>query len=263
MAAERLVMDGLNMGVPVFLADGESLRASNQITLDGDEGHHAAAVRRVAPGEEVALTDGAGHVAHCVVVGADRRSITCDVHTRTDAPAPRPRIVVAQAIPKGDRGETAVETMTEVGVDQIIPWSAARCMVRWKGERGDKALRRWRSTAREASKQARRPWMPEIHEPLTTEKLAERVRSCALGIVLHEEAAQPIGSLQLPVDGDVVVVVGPEGGVTTEELTVLEQAGAEPVQLGPSVLRTSTAGTVAAGVLLAGSARWARSGHLS
>lgn len=245
------------MGAPVFLADPDVLGAGDRVVLDGDEGRHAAVVRRIGIGEIVELADGAGLLARCVVVAADRHSITCDVQERTVVPAPRPRIVVAQAVPKGDRGETAVETMTEVGVDEITPWSAARCMVRWKGDRGEKALRRWRSTAREAAKQARRPWLPQVTDLATTAEVAARMRDAALGVVLHEEADRPIASLTAPADGDVVIVVGPEGGIAPDELDTLEQAGAVTVRLGPSVLRTSTAGTVAAGVLLARTQRWA------
>lgn len=246
------------MTAPLFLADAdpEAFRTCERIVLAGDEGRHAAVVRRITAGETVDLTDGTGHLARCRVVAADKHGITCEVTDRIDVPAPQPRIVVAQALPKQDRGETAVETMTEVGVDTIVPWSAARCMVRWKGERGDKALRRWRSTAREAAKQARRAWLPDVTAPVTTNELADLVRGASLGVVLHEEAGGRIGELDVPAAGEVVIVVGPEGGVTPEEIEILEEAGAVTVRLGPTVLRTSTAGTAAAGVLLAATDRW-------
>ncbi|TDE01302.1 16S rRNA (uracil(1498)-N(3))-methyltransferase [Jiangella asiatica] len=245
------------MSAPVFIADGDALRASDEVLLGGDEGRHAAVVRRITVGETVELTDGAGHLARCVVVGASKQGITCAVHERVDVPEPRPRVVVAQAVPKGDRGETAVETLTEVGVDEILPWSAQRCMVRWSGERGDKALRRWRSTAREAAKQARRAWLPSIGGLTTTSVLAARARAAALAVVLHEEAPGPLASVEAPYDGDILLVVGPEGGVAPEEIAALEAAGAVTARMGPTVLRTSTAGTVAAGILLARTRRWA------
>lgn len=240
----------------MFLADAAALRASDVVVLDGDEGRHAAVVRRITPGETVELTDGAGQLARCVVVAASKQGLTCEVRERVDVPEPRPRVVVAQAVPKGDRGETAVETLTEVGVDEILPWSAQRCMVRWTGERGDKALRRWRSTAREAGKQARRAWLPVVGDAVSTAALAGRARAAALAVVLHEEATEPLGALVLPDDGDILLVVGPEGGVAPDELDQLTAAGAVAARLGPTVLRTSTAGTVAAGVVLARTARW-------
>ncbi|WP_046769965.1 16S rRNA (uracil(1498)-N(3))-methyltransferase [Jiangella alkaliphila] len=245
------------MTAPVFLADAAALRASDVVVLDGDEGRHAAVVRRIAPGEAVELTDGAGQLARCVVVAASKQGLTCEVTERVDVPEPRPRVVVAQAIPKGDRGETAVETMTEVGVDEILPWAAQRCVVRWTGERGDKALRRWRSTAREAGKQSRRAWLPAVGDAMPTTALAGRVEAAALAVVLHEEATTPLGALDLPADGDILLIVGPEGGVAPDELDRLAAAGAVVARLGPTVLRTSTAGTVAAGVVLARTPRWA------
>lgn len=244
------------MSAPVFIADAAALRASDEVVLDGDEGRHAAVVRRITVGETVELTDGAGQLARCVVVGATKQGLTCAVEERIAVPAPRPRIVVAQALPKGDRGETAVETLTEVGVDEILPWSAQRCMVRWTGERGEKSLRRWRSTAREAAKQARRAWLPSVGAVTTTPALATRVRAAALAVVLHEDATAPLASVAIPDDGDILLVVGPEGGVTPEEIETLEAAGAVTARMGPTVLRTSTAGTVAAGVLLARTPRW-------
>lgn len=241
----------------MFLADAAALRGSDVVVLDGDEGRHAAVVRRIEPGETVELTDGAGQLARCVVVAASKQGLTCEVRSRLEVPAPRPRVVVAQAIPKGDRGETAVETLTEVGADEILPWSAQRCMVRWTGERGDKALRRWRSTAREAGKQARRAWLPEVGDVVSTTALAARAGTAARAVVLHEEATEPLGALDLPDDGDILLVVGPEGGVAPEEIDQLAAAGAVVARLGPTVLRTSTAGTVAAGIVLARTARWA------
>jgi 16S rRNA (uracil1498-N3)-methyltransferase len=181
------------------------------------------------------------------------------VDARAEMPEPRPRLVVVQALPKGDRGELAVETMTEVGVDLIVPWSAARCVTRWSGPRGDKALQRWRTTAREAAKQSRRVWFPEISELVPTSGVVELLRSAALAVVLHEGATVALASLSavtVSVDGDVVIVVGPEGSLTEEELVAFGAAGATAYRLGPTVLRTSTAGPTALAVLLARTDRW-------
>lgn len=243
---------------PVFLAPPDSLSAG-VIVLDGAEGRHAAVVRRIAVGEEIDLTDGAGTSVTCVVTEVGKASLTATVTDRRIVPPQNPRIVVAQAVPKGDRGETAVETLTEVGVDVILPWSADRSMVRWKGERRDKQLARWRSTAREAAKQSRRAWLPEVTDPVDTGALVERSAIAALTIVLHEEAPTPVTAIEVPPEGDVVLVVGPEGGISPEETTALAAAGAVLAHLGPTVLRTSTAGTVAAGVVLSRTARWSTS----
>jgi 16S rRNA (uracil1498-N3)-methyltransferase len=243
------------MTAPVFLA-GSSGLDGEEIVLDGPEGRHAATVRRLRPGERADVTDGAGRVAECVVRDVVKDALRLSVLKRYDVPPARPRIVVAQGIPKGDRGELAVETMTEVGVDLIVPWAAARCVTQWRGERGARSLARWRSTAREAGKQARRFHLPEVAEQASTAQVAALLERAALGIVLHEEAAEPLTRLALPGEGDVVVVVGPEGGVADDELGRFRAAGAVAALLGPTVLRTSTAGVAATAVLLARSGRW-------
>ncbi|MDH2425100.1 16S rRNA (uracil(1498)-N(3))-methyltransferase [Sphaerisporangium sp. TRM90804] len=241
------------MSVPVFLAGDLS---GEEIHLSGPEGRHAATVRRLRSGERVDLTDGAGAVAECVVADVARDSLRLKVLGRRAVPAPAPRLVVVQGLPKGDRGELAVEMMTEAGVDVIVPWAAARSVTQWKGERAAKALARWRSTAREAGKQARRFHLPHVAEQATTARVAEILSEAQVAAVLHEEAERPLSGLALPAEGDVVVVVGPEGGITGEELDLFRAAGAAPVLLGPTVLRTSTAGVAAAAVLLARSGRW-------
>ncbi len=239
----------------MFVAERARLE-SDVILLDGPEGRHAAAVRRLRPGERVDLTDGAGLVAECVVASAGRDSLELTAGSRRYEPPPAPRLVVVQALPKGDRGELAVETMTEVGVDVIVPWQAARCVTQWRGDRRAKAVGKWRVTAREAAKQSRRAWVPEVTAPATTAAAAERVAGAALAVILHEAAVRPLSALGVPRAGEIVMVVGPEGGLTDEEIAVFEAAGGVPALLGPTVLRTSTAGVAAAAVLLSRSGRW-------
>lgn len=239
----------------MFLAPTEVLDG-DEIRLDGPEGRHAVVVRRIEVGEEIDLTDGVGTVVTGVVTSVGNAALNARVRRRRTVPPPAPRVVVAQAIPKGDRGETAVETLTEVGVDEIVPWSAQRSMVRWKGERRDKHLTRWRSTAREAAKQSRRPWLPRVADPVDTAELAARAAAVTLAVVLHEEAPTPLAEVTVPPAGDILLVVGPEGGVSPAETSALVDAGAVLAHLGPTVLRTSTAGTVAAGVVLSRTARW-------
>jgi 16S rRNA (uracil1498-N3)-methyltransferase len=233
---------------PLFLTGDVT---GDVIVLAGDEGRHAATVRRLHPGERVDAGDGRGGVAECVVTAVARDTVTLAVRERRHEPPPAPRLVVVQALPKGERAADAVEAMTEVGVDEIVPWPAARSVVRWDAARGAKALERWRATAREAAKQSRRAWVPLVTEPATTAQVAERLRNAALAVVLHEAAATPLPDP--PDAGEVVVVVGPEGGLADEELAAF---GGTPYRLGSSVLRTSTAGVAAAAVLLSRTARW-------
>ncbi|MEV0240757.1 16S rRNA (uracil(1498)-N(3))-methyltransferase [Streptomyces sp. NPDC050674] len=245
------------MTAPVFVVERVEAGGGGRYVLDGPEGRHAVSVKRLRAGEDVVLTDGAGRWADCVVLdteGKDRLILQLDaVH---EEPPEQPRLTVVQALPKGDRGELAVETMTETGVDAIVPWAASRCITQWKGERGQKALGKWRATAREAGKQSRRVRFPEVAEAATTKQVAALLAGARFAAVLHESGDTPLATADLPATGDIVLVVGPEGGVAPEELALFEEAGARPYRLGRSVLRTSTAGTAAAAVLLARTGRW-------
>jgi 16S rRNA (uracil1498-N3)-methyltransferase len=238
--------------VPVFLVD--VLPAGAEAVLDGAEGRHAATVRRIRPGEVICLADGRGGLAECTVTAAEPEQLRLAVGYRRQLAAPQPRLVVVQALAKGDRGELAVELMTELGVDAVVPWSASRSVVRWQGERGGRALERWRSTARAAAKQSRRAWLPEITEPHSTAEVVSRIGAGTL--ILHESATDPLGAAELPASGELAVVVGPEGGIDPAELAAFTAAGARPVRLGPTVLRASTAGAAALAVLSVRTGRW-------
>lgn len=246
------------MTAPVFVVDSlDGVAPGALVTLDGPEGRHAVSVRRLAPGEEIVLTDGAGRGAAGTVHATEGRDrLTVQVRDCPAEPEPRPRITVVQALPKGDRGELAVETMTETGVDAVVPWAAARCITQWKGERGAKSLAKWRSTAREAGKQARRLRFPEVAEAATTKQVAALLAAADFAAVLHEEGAEPLAGAELPASGSIVLVVGPEGGVSPDELEAFAAAGARPYRLGRTVLRTSTAGTAATALLLGRTGRW-------
>jgi 16S rRNA (uracil1498-N3)-methyltransferase len=242
--------------LPVFLA-APLADEGERTLLDGDEGRHAAAVRRIRAGEQVLLSDGHGGLARCEVTAARRDELELRVLRRWVEPPPALRVTLAQALIKGDRGELAIELATEAGVDAVLPWRAERCIARWDdGPRGAKALQRWRATARQSAKQSRRGTVPEVSEPMDTAALAQRCRDAALPLVLHEGAAQPLPSVSLPDSGEVLLAVGPEGGITDSELDGLVGAGACPVRLGPTVLRSSTAAVVALGALGALTSRW-------
>ncbi|GAB3727358.1 16S rRNA (uracil(1498)-N(3))-methyltransferase [Amycolatopsis oliviviridis] len=244
--------------LPVFLTD--TLPGSGRITLDGEEARHAATVRRLRAGERLVLSDGEGGMARCVVeavqTGRDA-ALTLAIEEHWTEEPPAQRVIVAQALAKGDRGELAVELATEAGADAIVPWRAARSVARWEeGTRGDKALNRWRGTARAAAKQARRAHIPEVAEPVTTRELAELAQTVSRALVLESGIATRLTEIQLPAQGDILLVVGPEGGITDEELTTLTDAGATAIRLGPTVLRTSTAAAVALGALGVLTERW-------
>ncbi len=238
------------------LPDAARLSVGDTAVLEGPEGHHAAVVRRMAVGEQIALTDGAGTVIRGRVSDVGKGSLTAEVLEVGTRAAESPRVVVVQAVPKGDRGELAVEMLTEVGVDVIVPWAAARSIARWRGDRADKALAKWRTAAREAAKQSRRAWFPEVRPVAETGEVVALLSSASVPVVLHEAASGPLADVPVPGRGEIVIVVGPEGGLTDDELAAFADVGAEPLRLGSSVLRSSTAGVAAAAALLARTPRW-------
>jgi 16S rRNA (uracil1498-N3)-methyltransferase len=244
---------------PVFLVDALPA-AGGAAVLDGPEGHHAATVLRLRPGEAVWLSDGCGGLAECAVTAAEPAGLRLAVLARTAAEPPQPRFVLVQALAKGERGELAVELATEIGVDEVVPWQAARAVVQWRGERGERALARWRSTARAAAKQCRRPFLPAVADLHSTREVCALIglatAAGGLAVVLHAQAGTALTAVPLPARGDVLLVVGPEGGLSEGELTALRAAGARPARLGPTILRTSTAGPAALAVLSAASGRW-------
>ena len=243
------------MTAPVFLSPlvvgvGDTLR------IDGAEGRHAAVVRRIQIGERVVVTNGLGRRHDGVVTAVGKETVDVSVSAAEDVPAPAPRLVVVQALPKGDRGELAVELLTEVGVDEIVPWAAERCVTQWRGDKVAKATEKWRATARESTKQSRRSWAPVVADLASTREVCARLSGAACGVVLHESASDPLSALSLPPAGDIVLVIGPEGSLSDSELAAFASAGATVRRMGDSVLRTSSAGAVAAAALLSRTPRW-------
>jgi 16S rRNA (uracil1498-N3)-methyltransferase len=246
------------MSLPVFLSpDLADRHVGAPVVLDGDEGRHAVVVKRIGPGEQLELTDGAGVRARVVVESVAKSSLTGTIEDLAFLAPESPTLTVVQAIPKGDRAELAVEVLTEIGADVIVPWAAQRCVAVWKGERGTKSHAKWVSTARSAAKQSRRAFWPAVAELADLDAVTRLVAEADLAVVLHEGAQPPITSLPLDGVGSLVLVVGPEGGLTGEEVSTLADAGAQVVRLGTSVLRTSTAGLAGAAALLSRTPRWA------
>jgi 16S rRNA (uracil1498-N3)-methyltransferase len=242
------------MTAPLFLLEtlADPLPAVGAaFELGGDEGRHAAVVRRIGPGEQVLVADGRGRGVRAEVTGAAKTGLTLRVLEHLAAPERPLRVVAVQALAKGDRSELAVEMLTEVGVSEIWPWQASRSIVRWSAERGEKSLGRWRSTAREATKQSRRLVAPTLRPVLSTGQLCTALADVDLALVLHEEARTALREVELPARGTVALVIGPEGGIAPEELERFTAVGARAVSVSDAVLRTSTAGVVAvAGLLL-------------
>ena len=276
------------MTAPVFIVSPDALesiggagaaRSGDVLTLTGPEARHAVTVRRLRAGERADLVDGEGLRLMCEVEAMDAGALgaagaaaagrgsrlVVRVIERVVEPAAPLRLALVQALAKGGRDEQAVETATEVGVGAVVPWRAQRCVSVWRGAKAVRGRERWRVTAREAAKQARRARVPQVHEVRTTPKLAAWasgiVASGGAVLVLHEEATTPIGGVGLPEpDGArppvLAVVVGPEGGIDETETAALRNAGAVTVRLGPHVMRTASAGPVALALLAQRAGLW-------
>lgn len=243
----------------LFLGPAEvvaSAEVGGSVLLDGDEGRHAATVVRVRPGERFYVADGAGRRLLVEADDVQKAAVRARVLEVTEEPAAEPRFVLVQALAKGDRDEQAIEAATELGVDEVVPWQAERSVVVWRGERARKSLAKWRAVVTRATKQSRRSRMPLTSDPVDLAALVRRVAQNGLTLVLHEDATEPLAQVRLPESGDVLLVVGPEGGISDRELAALTDAGARPVRLGSTILRASSAGPAALAVL-SGASRWA------
>jgi 16S rRNA (uracil1498-N3)-methyltransferase len=248
---------------PVFLVPDladqlERVGEAGQFTLPAAEAKHAA-VKRIRTGEPVVLTDGNGLGVSAAFGTADTVAGVGVLPARS----PRPRVTVVQAIPKSERSELAVDLAVQAGADRIIPWQSDRCIAKWDGKPGkaEKARAKWEAVAVSAMKQSRRLDGAQVGDLLTdiddlADVLADRpwpepVESI-LTLVLHEEAATPLAQLDLDVD-EIVLVIGPEGGVSPREVEI-----GQPVVLGPEVYRTASAAAVALGAIGVLTTRWAR-----
>lgn len=248
------------MSPPVFWVDAVP-GADSSVQLDGDEGRHAVTVTRLVAGERIIVSDGVGTAGLCEVVRtAGKSSLEARVLEVVVTPMPKPAVTIVQALPKSERSELAVELATEAGVDAIVPWQSARCVSKWVGPKADKGVAKWQLAARAAAKQSRRAYIPDISPLATTKDVAARAHSVIDGggvvAVLHEAAATSLSALPLATATQIMLVIGPEGGLDDSEIAALTEVGATSVLLGPEVLRTSSAGAVALGAIGALTSRW-------
>lgn len=246
------------MSLPVFLYSFPTPPAVGQeVTVSGAEGRHAVSVTRTKPGQQVELSNGAGIKVRLLVTAvAGKDHLTGIIEAIEHAEPPALTVTVIQAIPKAERSELAVDLLTQAGVDVIVPWEAERCIATWAGKE-TKAMGKWQAAATAAAKQARRAYIPHITPVLRgTEPLMEQVATAHLCLVLHEEAATPLAQVPLPETGTICVIIGPEGGLSPQEVIALQGAGAVPVKLGPEVLRTASAGMVALAAIGVRTSRW-------
>jgi len=232
----------------VFLIDGSQLASAEpgtSIDVTGAEGRHAASVVRVRNGESIQLVDGRGRRARAIVRAAHGDRVSAVVQSVVVEAAPDPAYVVVQALPKGEHADLAVDLMTQAGVDAIIPWAAAHCVAHWTADRAERGRAKWQQAAQSAAKQSRRSWVPSVEPLATTGQVIERVRQADLAIMLEAGANEALVDIGLPASGQVMFIVGPEGGLAATEAEQLAAAGARAARLGTTMLRTSLAGAAA------------------
>lgn len=255
------------MSNPVFFTPAGSLAGmvpGGHFVLDGSEARHAVTVKRLSPGESVDIVDGAGTRMTGKIVAAAPSGLEVECGAVATDERPDVRLVLVQALAKGDRDELAIETATELGIDAVVPWQSERSIVRWKGDRAARAHAKWESAVAAAAKQARRAWIPEVRAAVETAGLSAAVEAADLAVILHEDAVRPMRAVLQEWQGsapagirEVLLIVGPEGGISPREVTKLCDKGAVTALLGHHVLRSSTAGPAA--VVLASDilGRWA------
>ena len=233
------------MSLPYFLTDDPAAGV-----LTGAEAKHAH-VKRIQPGEHIMLIDGQGTTAVTRVTSVGSGRVDGVVEKQAFVPQPTPRVTVVQAVPKGERAELAVDLAVQAGADAIVPWISHRTIARWPANKQAKQVEKWRAQALASAKQARRAWVPEVRDPVTTNQLSDLLRDAGLALVLHEDATDSIRDVEF--GEDVWLIVGPEGGIGEDELELL---GARPVKLGPEVLRTASAAFAGLCAIGALTSRW-------
>ncbi|MHA7262155.1 16S rRNA (uracil(1498)-N(3))-methyltransferase [Arthrobacter sp. TMN-37] len=238
------------MTSPLFFGEPAAVRSAavgSVFVLGGDEARHATTVRRLTPGEWVDIADGAGFRLRGTVAEGEPGTLAVRVESAAQEEPPREKLVLIQALAKGDRDEQAIEAATELGVDAVVPWQSERSIVRWRADKAAKGQRKWEAVVAGAAKQSRRSWIPEVHPMLDSARLPAWTARFDRVFVLSETAGEGLAQLAAGAapGGTTAVIVGPEGGISDRELAALQEAGAAPARLGPHVLRSSSAGPAA------------------
>ena len=234
-----------------FVAEGTNFLA-NQIEVDGDEAHHGVNVLRLKTSEEVKISDGVGNWGVGKVSEINKKSFTVEISDRGFEATAKQRVIVVQAILKNDANKEAVDFLTQVGADEIIPWQSQHSI----GKIDDKSLSKWQSTTRESSRQSRRVRIPVISNADSTESLISKIKGLENIFVLHESAENRLSQIEINQEADVILIVGPEGGLSEIEVNTFVAAGAKVVRLGQSVLRAANAGAAAVSVVMSRTGKW-------
>ena len=237
-----------------FLVETSDLN-SPVFNIKGTEAHHALRVRRVREKEKLIVTDGFGLVGEVEVLAlGPGDQVTVKVVDKKTKVKKKPKVAVAQALAKGERSDLAIESLTEVGVDEIIPWQANRCIVKWD-DKSEKGVEKWKQISRESSKQSRRAFFPEVTNCLDSKRIIGIFKNYSKVIILDPDSTVLFTDLIEQITEDVLLIIGPEGGIEENEMKLFAENGALTATLGETILRTSTAGGISVAILLS-KTRW-------
>ncbi|WP_411722273.1 16S rRNA (uracil(1498)-N(3))-methyltransferase [Mycetocola sp.] len=226
------------------------------VELAGAEAKHAVTVNRSRVGDDLRIGNGRGLMVTGVIESIEPGRVGVRARQVTVEQEPSPRLVLVQALAKGDRDEMAIQAATELGVSSIIPWAASRSVSRWEGMKKEKGRIRWETIVREASKQSIRSFVPPV-SPIASTTDLQKLAGTSRVVLLDPTATERLSRIDVAGDDrDLLLVVGPEGGISDAELESLTAAGAVRARLGDTVLRTSSAGPAALAVLNVALGRW-------
>ena len=238
--------------LPLFIV--ENIPDRGDVVIEGDEAHHLG-VARIKVGERITVTNGAGRRAEVEVLDINKRNVGCRILEVVDEPRPNTILTVVQALTKGDRARETIELLTEGGAEIIIPWQAANSIGQWKEEKD--ALSKWRTWAREATKQSRRSWIPQVLDLHSTAELKRRIQDGEFSLVFHESSESSLTEIfNSAAPKEVILVIGPEGGITEDEVAGLVTSGAKVVSIGRAVFRSAHAGVAALAAVQTGFGIW-------
>jgi 16S rRNA (uracil1498-N3)-methyltransferase len=231
----------------------DQLSGGNTQELSGDEGHHAVAVMRLSVGEQIKIADGSGNWVSGTITEVNKKSLKIDVAERGSAQAGKPELTVVQAVTKSDRAKEMLELLTVGGADQIIPWQAERCISKWQSDSAQK----WMSAIKEAAKQSRRVKLPTLGDEVSTNQLLKLFQPSDKVIVLHESSSTGVSQINISKEVErIILIIGPEGGISDSEISQLESAGAVTARMGDLVLRSAHAGFAALAAIQSSIGRW-------
>ena len=224
----------------LFFVEDLPTTVGSTYEFNNEDALHAIRVLRAKSGDFFNLSDGAGNWSHVEAKEIHKKHMTVEVLETGHQDVLGTHFTVIQAIPKGDRIKEAIEMCTEGGADRIVMWKSARSI----GKSEDK-IEKLQTTAREASKQSRRFRIPEVIGVAATHDVVDQIAQADLAIVFHESAAMKISQLVTPGCKKVAIIIGPEGGLTDEEIDTFASAGAKVALMGRPVLRSAHAGLAA------------------